>query len=105
MPTASAALFSSPNSGIAALALAIAIIFIARRRQLSFPPVSEWTLSAGIVLLALAAAGPLWNRPKPGTIAVMVDLSPSTRGANFRNPAFLRQRIAELLGKSPYQLI
>jgi hypothetical protein len=105
MPIASVALFSSPNSGIAALALAIAIIFIARRRQISLPPISEWTLSAGIVLLALAAAGPLWNRPKPGTIAVMVDLSPSTRGANFRNPAFLHRRLAELLGNSPYQLI
>ena len=35
----------------------------------------------------------------------MVDLSPSTRGARFRNPDFLRQRLAQLIGDAPYQLI
>ena len=35
----------------------------------------------------------------------MVDLSPSTRGAEFRKPEYLRQRLAELIGDAPYRLI
>jgi hypothetical protein len=58
-----------------------------------------------LILLAAAAAGPLWNHPRPGTIAVMVDLSPSTRGADFRKPDFVRQRLAELIGNASSQLI
>ncbi len=35
----------------------------------------------------------------------MVDLSPSTRGAQFRNAWFLKQRITQLVGNSSYQTI
>lgn len=97
--------FSSPQLGIAALAAAIAAMGIAIVRRIGIPLLSCLLLAAGIVLLALAAAAPVWNRPKPGTIAVMVDLSPSTRGAKFRNADFLRRRVRELIGNSPYQLI
>ena len=105
MPAASVVLFSSPYSGIASLALAVAAIAIAGWRRIELPAVSAWLLSVGTILLAVAAAGPVWNHPKAGTIAVMVDLSPSMRGANFRKPEFVRERVAELIGDSPYQLI
>jgi hypothetical protein len=105
MPAASVVLFSSPIAGIASLALAIAAIAVGVWRRIDLSAVSAWLLSAGTILLAIAAAGPLWNHPKPGTIAVMVDLSPSTRGANFRKPQFVRERLAELIGDAPYQLI
>ncbi len=87
------------------MALAIAAIAIASWRRINLPAVSAWLLSIGTILLAVAAAGPIWNHPKPGTIAVMVDLSPSMRGANFRKPEFVRERVAELIGNRPYQLI
>jgi len=62
-------------------------------------------LAAGVMFLALAAAGPVWHRAEPGTIAVMVDLSPSTRGARFRSADFLRRRVRELIGDSSCQFI
>jgi hypothetical protein len=35
----------------------------------------------------------------------MVDLSPSTRGAHFRNPDFLRRRLGQLIADAPFRLI
>jgi len=105
MPVASVVSFSSLDWGLGALALGVAAIAVARWRRIDVPAVSAWLMSGGIVLLALAAAGPVWHRPRPGTIAVMVDLSPSTRGAKFRNPDFLRQRLAQLIGDVPFRLI
>ncbi len=105
MPVASVVTFSSLNWGLAAMALGAAAIVIARWRRIDMPAISAWLLSGGIVFLALAAAGPVWPRPRPGTIAVMVDLSPSTRGAGFRNPGFLRRRLGQLIGDAPHQLI
>jgi hypothetical protein len=104
MPTAVIA-FTSPISGIISLVLAISAIVIAGWRRIDPPAVSVWLISTGLILLAAAAAGPLWNHPRPGTIAVMVDLSPSTRGADFRKPDFVRQRLAELIGNASSQLI
>jgi hypothetical protein len=104
MAAASAALFSSPNFGIAALVLAIIAIAIAFWRRINFAPLSAWLICIGTLLLAVAAAGPQWNHPRPGTIAVMVDLSPSTRGAKFRDPDFAHRRILELIGATPYQI-
>jgi hypothetical protein len=105
MPVASVVTFSSLDWGVAAFVLGVAAIAIARRRRIDVPAVSGWLMSGGIVLLALAAAGPVWHRSRPGTIAVMVDLSPSTRGARFRNPDFLRQRLGQLIGDAPFRLI
>ncbi len=97
--------FSSPQLGIAALAAAVAAMGIAIVRRIDIGLLSRLLLAVGIVLLAAAAGEPMWNRPRPGTIAVMVDLSPSTRGAKFRNADVLRRRVRELIGNSPYQLI
>jgi hypothetical protein len=97
--------FSSPHLGMAALAAAVAAVGIAIIRRIDIPALSGLLLAAGILLLALAAGEPAWNRSKAGTIAVMADLSPSTRGARYRQAEFLRQRVRELIGNSPYQLI
>jgi VWA domain-containing protein len=105
MPVASVVLFASPNIGIACLALAIADIAIARWRRIDPSGVSAWLMCVGTILLAVAAAGPVWIHPKPGNIAIMVDLSPSTRGANFRKPEFVRERVAELIDNARYELI
>src|ERR1700685_3665168 len=58
----------------------------------------------GALLLCLAAGSPVWQRPSPGEVAVMVDLSPSTRTADFRTRARLETRIHSLLGKTPYHI-
>lgn len=58
----------------------------------------------GAAALCAAAGSPLWQRPSPGEVAVMVDLSPSTRTADFRNRAQLMLRIASLLGTAPHRV-
>jgi hypothetical protein len=97
--------FSSPQIGIAAVALAIVAVGIAVVRRISMPILPAILMVAGMISLALAAGDPVWNRSKPGTIAVMVDLSPSTRGARFRSGDYLRGRVRELIGDSPREFI
>jgi hypothetical protein len=89
---------------IAALVLAAAAagVFFVRRPDL--PPTAAWIALAGLLSLALAAGRPVWHHPAEKTVAVMVDLSPSTRGATFRDPTFLSRRLRDLLGKTPYHV-
>ncbi|MGD0540613.1 MAG: VWA domain-containing protein, partial [Tepidisphaeraceae bacterium] len=96
---------SSPQIGLAALALAIAAVGIAIIRRIDIPIMSAMLLAAGVISVAAAAGGPVWHRSEPGTIAVMVDLSPSTRGARFRDADFLRRRVRELIGDSRREFI
>jgi len=105
MSAAPAVEFSSVGLGLAAIALAACAIAIATGRKIPLPTASRWLFAVGLLLLALAAAGPVWFRTKPGRLAVMVDLSPSTRGAQFRSTWFLEQRINQLVGTSPYQTL
>ena len=97
--------FSSPIFGAAAFSLALAAVAIALFRQISLPKISKILFSLGLLFLATAAARPIWHHTKHGSIAVMVDLSPSTRSAKFRNPADLQQRLSELIGSTRHQLI
>ncbi|MDP9172311.1 MAG: VWA domain-containing protein [Planctomycetota bacterium] len=57
----------------------------------------------GMLCLSFAAGQPILRRRDPRSVAVMVDLSPSTRGASFRDVAALSRRIRELLGATPFQ--
>jgi hypothetical protein len=88
-----------------ALAAGLAAALVAWRRRLRLPSASMVAIAAGMLALALAAGGLQWDRPRAGEVAVMVDLSASTRGARYRDPAALDRRIAQLLGSTPYRLI
>lgn len=92
----------TPWLAAAAGLLVLATIAIARRAAL--PPVSRWLGLVAAAMLALAAGSPLWPHPRAGTVTVLVDLSPSTRTADFRTRQHLELRLAELLGRTKYRL-
>ena len=81
-------------AGLAIVAAAIAIAWWRRARM----PVASKVLSiGGLVLLSLAAAGVSW-RGSPPEVVVMVDRSPSTRGASYHDERQLADRLRDLLG-------
>ncbi|HSZ55313.1 MAG TPA: vWA domain-containing protein, partial [Tepidisphaeraceae bacterium] len=87
--------------GLALIALTAGFTVV---RRLRLPGPTLVSFGLGALLLALAAGAPVWDHPVVEPIAVMVDLSPSTRTAEFRDPAVLQRRIAELLRDVPYRL-
>jgi hypothetical protein len=96
--------FASPIGLAVSFALAISAVVTIRVRQPAFPRLSLWLSSIGLLLLCLACGGMTWQRPTPGEVVVMVDLSPSTRGANYRDRAALDARIRQLLGSRKYRV-
>ena len=75
-----------------ATAMAILIALTRRRRVLQ---------KLAAVCFAIAGRpGPLLSTRPSGTVDVMVDLSPSTRGASFRSRSVLQHRVKELVGTS-----
>src|SRR5882724_5094743 len=72
----------------------LAALYVRRAR---FAGLTIALIAAGALVLSSAAATPTWNRPAGQWVAVMVDLSPSTRTATYRDPATLDRRIHELL--------
>ena len=58
--------------------------------------------AAGVVCLILAAGSLTWNASPPPRVAVMVDLSASTRTATYHDPAALERRLKQLLDATPY---
>lgn len=84
---------------LSALAVAIALI-----RRPSAPALTLALFAAGLVALSLAAANPVWRRPSAQQVTVMVDLSPSTRTAQYRDRAGLERRIHELLRDVQYRV-
>lgn len=96
--------FLNPAGAICAALLLVGMFVIVWRRT---PAVPRMTLLAGAVgcaFIALAAGGLAVMRPTPRPIVVMVDLSPSTRAAGFRDRDTLRRRIAELIGDAPHEV-
>ena len=98
-------IFSSPRSLQFALALVVLIIVVAAIRKSGFGRLPQLLVLFGAVSLATAAGQPIWMRHTRGSIAVMVDLSPSTRGAIFRNRVPLDLRIHQLLGDQSYRAV
>src|SRR5665213_855513 len=96
--------FSSPIWMTLALVVGAAAIIVVWRRRLALPSGGLWLCGLGMALLCLAAGTPMLQRPSPGQAAVMVDLSPSTRTADYRTRARLQTRIHALLGKTPYRI-
>jgi len=86
---------------VAALIGLAAIIVTVRRRPRHFAAL----FTAGTVLLVLAAGDVRWLAPAERQVTVMVDLSPSTRGAGFRQLDLLRNRVAQLLGQTQSKVI
>jgi len=105
MPVASSVTFDSPILGAIVGLMAAAAIAAGWRRRINLPRFSAVAAIVGMILLALAAAGPIGKFTADPKIAVMVDLSPSTRGAMFRDPTQLQRRIHELLGDHKFRLL
>ncbi len=97
--------FTSPIFLAVAALAAIAAVVVLWTRRLALPLSTRVLLGLGAVLLAIAAGTPLWPRPVPQPVTVMVDVSPSTRGAAYREPAVLRKRLAQLLGSVPHEIV
>jgi hypothetical protein len=85
-----------------ALSVLTVVITIIRRPAVS--GLTRTLVLLGMALLCLGAAGPVWRRPSAGEVAVMVDLSPSTRTAEYRRRAMLEARIGQLLSGVPHRL-
>ena len=82
-----------------------AIVAVAIFRNIAMRRTSRFFIVIGMIAIAVAAGKPIISRQSPGTVAVIVDLSPSTRGATFRDRTALLQRADQLLGNAPYQLM
>lgn len=95
----------SPLYFFVAAILTICVVVIARTRRIDIPKRSQSFILIGMILLTLAAGGVTWLLPDPRDVLVMVDLSPSTRTAQYRNVETLHRRIDQLLGSVPRRLI
>jgi von Willebrand factor type A domain len=96
--------FAHPHYLWAGLALAAAAVVVALVRRPAVPVLTRVLWGLGLVLLALAAGGAIWHRPAAGEVTVMVDLSPSTRNAGYRDRGALEARVRQLLGRTPYRI-
>ena len=93
--------FDSPTLLAVSLALVVATTATVALRRMSLRRVTRALLGAGLVLLALAAGGATIDLSRAGRVAVLVDVSPSTRTAEYRGQRFLEARVAQLLGGVP----
>jgi hypothetical protein len=95
----------NPMLMLPAVVLAIVMIAIAWGRFIDMPKCSLLLLSVGALLLALAAGRPVLRIALSQPVTVLVDVSPSTRGADFRNFDLLRKRLDELLHGTTYKVL
>jgi hypothetical protein len=96
--------FEFPWIVVVGLALCVLAFYIPALRRIELPQAVRWLLVLACGCFALAAGEPRWNRPRPGVVDVLVDVSPSTRTADFRDRAALDAHIAQLLGGANYPL-
>ena len=85
----------------ALLALPVAVLFFAAR---DWPVRSRAAARIAGVLLWLAAAGASVSWTSRPRIVVAIDVSPSTRGATFRETAALNERLRPLLAGQPFEV-
>lgn len=87
----------------AAALLGVAVVAAVLRR-VAMPLSSRLLGLFGLLLLCLAAGGMAWRLPAAREVAVMVDLSPSTRSADYRDRKTLETRVKQLVGRAPYRI-
>ena len=95
---------NSPWAFWLGLGLVAAAIAIALSRRPSAPRMTLILGAVAMILLALAAGGLTSNRRSAQPVVVMVDLSASTRTADYRDRVNLDRRIRQLLGDLPYRV-
>jgi hypothetical protein len=103
--TANPLTLASPVLALVAILISAAagIIVVVRRAEL--PRFSRILPAVALMLLSLAAGELTFNLPAPREVTVLVDLSPSTRTAAYRDPEALRRRIEQLLGQTPHRVL
>lgn len=89
---------AAPIVAAVALAALIVVCAVVARRRIDLPVSSRILGALGLAAWCVALGGVSWRRPLPGRVAVMVDLSASTRTAMYRNRVQLERRARELLG-------
>src|SRR4051794_40083878 len=95
--------FAAPAMLYASLALVALAAAVVLTRRPAMPGATKALAGGGLALLSLAAGEVLWRRPVAREVAVMVDLSPSTRSASYRSREALERRVRQLLGDTPYR--
>jgi hypothetical protein len=96
--------FEHPGIGVVAALAALATVAVAVLRRPAVPRMALALAAIGILLLAAAAGGMALPKPAARPVAVMVDLSASTRGAAYRDSERLQRRIRELLAGTPHEV-
>ncbi len=86
---------------LAAGAVAIALIW---RRRAALPQSTTLLLIVANMAMVLAAGDMHLPLPRTGEIVLMVDCSPSTRSAAYRDRKTLDARIAQLLGSKSFRV-
>lgn len=66
---------------------------------------SKFFFAVGLFLLSLAAGGLEFLYRHPRETVVLVDLSDSTRNAEYREKKFLENRVGQLMGKRAFQIV
>src|SRR5688500_9518419 len=105
MCASSRLIFDSVPLATLGTALACLTVIALAWRRISNRSAAFRLLAIGLIVLGNAAGGPQWRSGRADGVAVMVDVSESTRGATYRDEAALRRRIAELHGQQPYTLL
>jgi hypothetical protein len=75
------------------------------RRRTGLPRVSLVLGLIALILWSLAAGGMVWRRAARQEVTAMVDVSPSTRTAAYRQRVGLERRIRELIGDTPFHIV
>lgn len=105
MPDALPITFERPLLLAFAAGLTLLAIVIAAVRRAAIPRSAAILFALGLLALAFAAGGIGWRHRDTRPIAVVLDLTPSTRTATFRDPAQRAARIEQLLAGASHTLI
>src|SRR4051794_25128342 len=92
----------APITFAIAVSLSLSACAFAVLRRVHLPPSSIVLTATALLLLSLAAGNFGWTNPAPPRIAVMIDVSSSTRTATYHDTANLTQRVQQLLGDAPF---